>query len=91
MHWQFIHSDLLLERLHHHIPVSIRILMFLLFQGVKAHFLGIARTKFKKRELLASHRHLELHTIKLSIRQKRHYNLLGEISELALYLSDKCT
>ena len=39
-----LHTYLLPEGLHDHVLICIRVLMFLLLQGIQAHFLGIPTT-----------------------------------------------
>ena len=74
MNRKFLHSQLLLERLHDHVPIGIRIRMFLLFKGIQAHLLCISRTKFKQGQLVAPHRDTELHSIDGGLREERHYH-----------------
>ena len=84
MDWQFLHSELLLERLHHHILICVRIRMFLLLQGVQAHLLCVAGAQLQQSELVAAHRHAELHAFDLHIGLERHDDLLGKFTELGL-------
>ena len=86
---QFLHAELLLERLHHHVLICIRIRMLLLFQSIQAHFLCIAGAQLQQSELVAAHWHAELHAINFHIRLERHDDLLGKLTELGLYLSHK--
>ena len=63
--------------------------MFLLPKCIQTHLLGVSRAQFKQGEFVSTGWHAELRSFYFHVRQERHYDLVGQFSELTLYLCDK--